>query len=79
MAKRIPKETICSFCIKAILDKDAYSVKLKMHDFLDTLEGNVYHTPCCKDCLDSDRIIGVFRTPKADKPKIKTKSKKNTK
>lgn len=76
MAKRLPKETICSFCINVFPDKDLYSVKVKMHDFLESLEGNVYYTPCCKKCLNSDRIIGIHKEPKKPKerkPKIKKK------
>ena len=64
MAKRKPSEVICSFCLKTILVKEAYIVKLKMQHELDTLDGNVYYSPSCEKCLKSERIIGIYSEPK---------------
>jgi len=66
MAKRIPNELVCSFCLNSVLENDAYWVTVKMHKSIKELKGNEYHTPCCdkKKCLCNDTILRIHREPK---------------
>ena len=86
MAKRIPNETVCSFCLNTVLENDSYLVVVKMHQSLDEVEGNEYYTPCCdkKKCLSNKRILRIQSEPKnilkeREKEKEAKTDKKKTK